>query len=82
MPKTVLRDEAHELVESGAGIETAEQLEKFEGLGCNFGQGYYFSKPVTAEATTSQPRVDPRLNGRTDKRTPKDQERSSSRSSA
>jgi EAL domain-containing protein (putative c-di-GMP-specific phosphodiesterase class I) len=32
------------------GIETAEQLAVLEGLGCDLGQGYLFSKPVTAEA--------------------------------
>lgn len=34
------------------GIETAEQLECLDRLGCKYGQGYLFSKPVTAiEAT-------------------------------
>lgn len=28
------------------GIETAEQLAKLRSLGCDQGQGYYFSKPV------------------------------------
>ena len=28
------------------GIETQEQLEKLMLLGCDFGQGYYFSKPI------------------------------------
>ncbi len=28
------------------GIETREQLEKLMLLGCDFGQGYYFSKPI------------------------------------
>lgn len=28
------------------GIETAEQLKQLQSLGCNFGQGYYFSKPL------------------------------------
>ena len=28
------------------GIETREQLEKLILLGCDFGQGYYFSKPI------------------------------------
>jgi diguanylate cyclase (GGDEF)-like protein/PAS domain S-box-containing protein len=30
------------------GIETAEQLDLLLGVGCDYGQGYYFSKPVTA----------------------------------
>lgn len=28
------------------GIETFDQLQKLRSLGCNFGQGYYFSKPL------------------------------------
>ncbi|WP_413204956.1 EAL domain-containing protein [Rhodospirillum sp. A1_3_36] len=32
------------------GIETPEQAEFLKGLGCELGQGYYYSKPVTAEA--------------------------------
>jgi EAL domain-containing protein (putative c-di-GMP-specific phosphodiesterase class I) len=31
------------------GVETAEQLERLTALGCEFGQGFYFSKPVPAE---------------------------------
>jgi diguanylate cyclase (GGDEF)-like protein/PAS domain S-box-containing protein len=31
------------------GIETAEQAEYLKGLGCNYGQGYLFSRPVDAE---------------------------------
>ncbi len=31
------------------GIETKSQLELVYGLGCNFAQGFYFSKPVPAE---------------------------------
>jgi EAL domain-containing protein (putative c-di-GMP-specific phosphodiesterase class I) len=30
------------------GIETLAQLEKLRELGCDFGQGYYFSKPIAA----------------------------------
>jgi EAL domain-containing protein (putative c-di-GMP-specific phosphodiesterase class I) len=30
------------------GIETAEQLDLLLGVGCDYCQGYYFSKPVTA----------------------------------
>ncbi|MGF1760679.1 EAL domain-containing protein [Photobacterium sagamiensis] len=30
------------------GIETVEQWRFLKDLGCDFGQGYYFSKPVTA----------------------------------
>jgi len=31
------------------GIETAEQLSQLRDLGCEYGQGYYFSRPVPAE---------------------------------
>jgi diguanylate cyclase (GGDEF)-like protein/PAS domain S-box-containing protein len=32
------------------GIETARQAERLRELGCNCGQGYYFSKPLEANA--------------------------------
>jgi diguanylate cyclase (GGDEF)-like protein/PAS domain S-box-containing protein len=32
------------------GVETAEQAEYLTALGCDFGQGYYFSRPVEASA--------------------------------
>ncbi|MDB5028246.1 MAG: hypothetical protein JWO66_1935 [Candidatus Eremiobacteraeota bacterium] len=32
------------------GIETEQQLTKLRGLGCEFGQGYWFSRPVEADA--------------------------------
>jgi EAL domain-containing protein (putative c-di-GMP-specific phosphodiesterase class I) len=31
------------------GVETREQLAILRGLGCQFGQGYFFSKPVDTE---------------------------------
>ncbi len=31
------------------GIETAEQRDLLLQAGCDYGQGYLFSKPVTAE---------------------------------
>lgn len=31
------------------GVETQEQLSVLENLGCDFVQGYYFSKPITGE---------------------------------
>jgi len=34
------------------GIETEEQLEKVRSLKCDYGQGYFFSKPVDYEAAT------------------------------
>ena len=33
----------------GEGIETAEQLSFLKKLGCKAGQGYYYSRPLTAE---------------------------------
>jgi diguanylate cyclase (GGDEF)-like protein/PAS domain S-box-containing protein len=32
------------------GIETAEQLERLRAMGCEYGQGYYFSRPLAAPA--------------------------------
>ena len=32
------------------GVETAEQLARLKALGCEFGQGYLFSRPVDPEA--------------------------------
>jgi EAL domain-containing protein (putative c-di-GMP-specific phosphodiesterase class I) len=34
------------------GIETEEQLEYLRSINCDFGQGYYFSKPLTADQNT------------------------------
>jgi diguanylate cyclase (GGDEF)-like protein/PAS domain S-box-containing protein len=35
------------------GIETAEQVERLKSLGCRLGQGYYFAKPMNAEAISA-----------------------------
>jgi EAL domain-containing protein (putative c-di-GMP-specific phosphodiesterase class I) len=35
------------------GIETEQQLEWLQRLGCDYGQGYYFAKPVLAEQVFS-----------------------------
>ncbi|HKP52686.1 MAG TPA: EAL domain-containing protein [Chloroflexia bacterium] len=35
------------------GIETVEQLTQLQSLGCDRGQGYYFARPMTAEAVTA-----------------------------
>ncbi len=35
---------------TGEGIETIEQSRQLEALGCERGQGYYFSKPLTSSA--------------------------------
>jgi EAL domain-containing protein (putative c-di-GMP-specific phosphodiesterase class I) len=34
------------------GIEAIEQLTLLRDLGCQWGQGYYFSKPLDGEAAT------------------------------
>jgi len=34
------------------GIETVDQLQQLQALGSDHGQGYFFSKPLSAEATT------------------------------
>jgi len=34
------------------GVETAEQLEFLHSLNCDMAQGYFFSKPISAAATT------------------------------
>ena len=36
------------------GIETIEQLEFLQNAGCEYGQGYYFSKPISAEEFEQQ----------------------------
>jgi diguanylate cyclase (GGDEF)-like protein/PAS domain S-box-containing protein len=38
---------------TGEGIETQEQLTRLRALGCDEGQGYYFSKPLLADAATA-----------------------------
>jgi len=35
------------------GIETVEQVERLKSLGCRLGQGYYFAKPMDAEAVSA-----------------------------
>jgi EAL domain-containing protein (putative c-di-GMP-specific phosphodiesterase class I) len=34
------------------GVETAEQLNMLTSLGCKYGQGYFFSKPLDSAAAT------------------------------
>jgi EAL domain-containing protein (putative c-di-GMP-specific phosphodiesterase class I) len=41
---------ALELVVTAEGVETQDQLERLEALGCQQAQGFYFSRPVPADA--------------------------------
>lgn len=41
------------------GIETLEQFSQLRKLNCDFGQGYFFSKPLPAHLATEQLRVNP-----------------------
>ncbi|WP_188668153.1 sensor domain-containing protein [Legionella impletisoli] len=41
--------ESHHITTVAEGIETKEQLDFLREQHCQFGQGYYFSKPMTAE---------------------------------
>jgi diguanylate cyclase (GGDEF)-like protein/PAS domain S-box-containing protein len=42
------------------GVETAEQLAQLKSLGCEFGQGYFFSKPLDCAATEATISKNPR----------------------
>lgn len=35
------------------GVETAEQVQELKKLECKYAQGYYFSKPLSAEEAGS-----------------------------
>jgi EAL domain-containing protein (putative c-di-GMP-specific phosphodiesterase class I) len=41
------------------GVETSDQLAKLRSLGCEYGQGYFFSKPLPSEAIEELLRGDP-----------------------
>ena len=43
------------------GVETRDPLESLDGLGCNYVQGYYFSRPKSAAATLAVIREQQRL---------------------
>jgi EAL domain-containing protein (putative c-di-GMP-specific phosphodiesterase class I) len=43
------------------GVETREQAEQLRGLGCHYAQGFYFSRPVEAEAAARLLARDPQL---------------------
>jgi EAL domain-containing protein (putative c-di-GMP-specific phosphodiesterase class I) len=47
------------------GIETARQFERLSELGCELGQGYYFSQPLEAQAVLQflRQQVAPRSSG-------------------
>ncbi len=45
----VLAQKFH-IVVIAEGIETSEQLERLTGLGCQFGQGFLFARPLDADA--------------------------------
>jgi len=38
---------------SAHGVETADELTRLRELSCDRAQGYYFSKPVTAEEASA-----------------------------
>lgn len=41
------------------GVETSQQLAKLRSLGCEYGQGYFFSKPLPSEAIEELLRSNP-----------------------
>ncbi|MEG4507137.1 EAL domain-containing protein [Microcoleus sp. F6_B4] len=41
------------------GVETAAQLARLRSIGCEYGQGYFFSKPLPSEAATALMASDP-----------------------
>jgi diguanylate cyclase (GGDEF)-like protein/PAS domain S-box-containing protein len=42
------------------GVETPVQLAQLRGLGCEYGQGYFFSKPLDSESATGFLRREPK----------------------
>ena len=53
------------------GIEAPEQVSTLRGLDCQYGQGYYFARPLTADAlgraaapAGGRARLEPRCPGR------------------
>src|SRR5262249_50104148 len=48
------------------GVEKAEQYYSLKALGCEFGQGYYFSKPLSAEKAEALLNLDPPLGNSSD----------------
>jgi diguanylate cyclase (GGDEF)-like protein len=54
------------LVTTAEGIETEEQLECLQGLGCHEFQGYLIGKPIAAPALGISRKIDKRVNGPAD----------------
>ena len=46
---TIAMSHSLDLTVVAEGVETKEQLQLLENLGCDFVQGYYFSRPIPAE---------------------------------
>jgi predicted signal transduction protein with EAL and GGDEF domain len=56
----VALSESLQIVTVAEGIENAEQAERMRGLGCTYGQGYFFSKPLPStdvERAACRPRT-------------------------
>lgn len=41
------------------GVETAEQLAQLRSLGCEYAQGYYFSRPIDGERAETLIKAEP-----------------------
>ena len=51
-PGNFSRSQIHNrLIIIAEGVETIEQVALLKKLHCKYGQGYYFSKPLSAEGT-------------------------------
>ncbi|HEY9660286.1 MAG TPA: EAL domain-containing protein, partial [Allocoleopsis sp.] len=59
IPAIVSMAQAMQLHVIAEGIETLQQLKQLRTLHCDFGQGYLFAKPLTAEQATTLLRTDP-----------------------
>lgn len=51
---TITMAQALDMTVTGEGIETGEQLAGLRALGCDLGQGYYFSRPVPSHEIEAQ----------------------------
>ena len=43
------------IVTVAEGIENAEQAERMRDLGCTYGQGFFFARPLTADDVEARP---------------------------